>query len=182
MKKTLSLILALTVCVLVCFTGCGNGNKVVTVSINASTLSQEELSDLEKFARDNGFESAKFNKRKGIVEVKLGTIEHDKLTYSLGVTVIRNVYGMIDSEEYPYIKDVKRNDLFTEMTVLVDSAAYEKADVGDEVSDFVGNCCLVYLNYEDMDMADKKCTVRIADAKSEMILSEKTYSVEEAEG
>ena len=176
MKKALCVILALLVCVSVFFCGCGKSDKV-TVTINASTLSQAELSDLEKFARDNGFDKAVYNKRKGVIEVTLGDTEHDKLTYSLGVTVIRNVYGLIDSEEYPYIKAVERNDIFSEMKVLVKQSAYEKAGKGEEISDYVGKCCLVYLNYEDMANEDKVCTVKIADEKTGVILSEKTYSV-----
>lgn len=181
MKKTLCFVIALVLLLSVCLCGCGKSDKV-TVSINASTLSQEELSDLEKFARDNGFESAVYNKRKGIIEVTLGTTEHDKLTYSLGVTVIRNVFGMIDSEDYPYIKDVERGDKFTEMTVFVKRDAYEKAEKCEEISDYVGKCCLVYLNYEDFEMKDKKCTVKIADYKTKTVLSEKTYSVEDMGG
>lgn len=181
MKKILCFTMALMLLLSVCLCGCGKSNKV-TVSINASTLSQEELSDLEKFARDNGFESAVYNKRKGIIEVTLSDTEHDTLTYSLGVTVIRNVFGMIGSEEYPYIKDVDRNDNFTEMTVFVKRSAYEKAKKGIEISDYIGKCCLVYLNYEDLETEDKKCSVKIVDNKTKELLSEKTYSVEDMGG
>lgn len=180
MKKALCLILSLLVCIPVLFCGCGK-DEIVTVTINAATLSPAELSDLEKFAKDNGFESATYNKRKGVVEVKLGSLEHDKLTYSLGVTVIRNVYAMIESEQYPYIKDIRRNDIFSDMTVLVSKKAYEKANAADEISDFIGNCCLVYLKYEDMKEADKVCNVTIKDVKSGAVLSEKTYSVSSAD-
>ncbi len=178
MKKILCVIFALLMLVCVCMCACGKSDKV-TVSINASALSAEELSDLEKFARDNGFDKAVYNKRKGIIEVTLGETEHDKLTYSLGVTVIRNVFSMIDSEEYPYIKDVERNGNFTEMTVFVEKDAYEKDSQGDKISDYVGKCCLVYLNYEDYELKDKKCRVKIADAKTKTLLKERFYSVED---
>ena len=181
MKKILCLVILLSVCVSVCLCGCGKSDKV-TVSINASTLTQEELSDLEKFARDNGFDSAVYNKKKGIVEVTLGSTEHDKLTYGLGVTVIKNVFGMIKSEDYPYITDVDRNDNFTEMTVYVNKSEYEEDGKGDDISDYVGKCCLVYLNYEDFRQEDKKCTVRILDSETKKTISEKTYYVEDMKG
>lgn len=179
MKRTLCGILAvIIVCASVFFCGCGK-NKKVTVSINPLTLSPAELADLDKFAEDNGYLSAKMNQRKGVIEVVLDDTEHDKLTYSLGVSVIRNVYSLIDSDEYPYIKDIKRNDIFSDMTVLVNKTAFEKAGKANEIMDLIGENCLLYLSYEDLKEKDKVCSVKIADKKSGDVLSEKTYSVKD---
>lgn len=178
MKKIISILMILTVFVSVFMCGCSKKDEKITVSINTAALSPQELSDLDKFAEDNGYLSAKLNKRKGVIEVVLDETEHAKLTYSLGVSVIRNVFGLIESEQYPYIKNVKRNDIFSDMTILVNKSEYEKANKGDEISDFVGDCCVIYLTYEDLKESEKVCTVKIADEKTGDILSEKTYSVE----
>lgn len=178
MKKALSLVLLLSVLTGVFLCGCSKKSDKVTVTINTAALSPKELSDLDKFAEENGYESAKFNKRKGVIEVVIDDTEHEKLTYTLGVSVIRNVYSLIDSEEYPFIKKIQRNDIFSEMTVLVKKSAYEKSGRGDEISDFIGNCCVTYLTYEDLKEKEKVCTVKIADEKTGDILHEKTYSVQ----
>lgn len=176
MKKTVYAVLAIVVCLCMLLCGCGKKNEKIKVSISTASLSQEELADLDKFAADNGFESAKYNQKDEVIEVVLSDIEHDKLTYSLGVAVIRNVYGMINSKRYPFIKNIERNSNFTDMTIYVKQSSYEKSGKSDEIMDFVGNYCLLYLEYEDIDREDKKCTVRIADNKTGLVLNEKVYA------
>lgn len=178
MKKALSLVLIFSLAVTVFLCGCSKKNEKVTVSINTAALSPKELSDLDKFAEENGYESAKFNKRKGVIEVVIDDTEHEKLTYTLGVSVIRNVYALIESEEYPYITNIQRNDIFSDMTVLVEKSAYEKDGRGDEISDFIGDCCITYLTYENLKESEKVCCVKIADEKTGDILSEKSYSIQ----
>ena len=173
MKKKLVLLLVLVLALSALLCGCKKDNTV-KVTINSSSLSQEELDDLDAFAVANGFMSAKLNKD-GTVTLIIDETQHDKLLYSLGVSVIRNVYGMIDSEEYPYVKDIERNDDFTSITIFVDRDKYEKSGDGNLCSVFTGNCCMVYLKYTEYKEKDKICTVTVADYKTKEEISKEVY-------
>ena len=173
MKKKIVLLL---VCVLA-FSSvlCACKKKdTVKVSINSSSLSEEELSDLDAFAAANGFLSAKLNKD-GTITLIIDETEHNKLLYALGVSVIRNVYGMIGSEEYPYVKDIERNDDFTRITIFVDRAEYEKSGDGNLCSVFAGNCCMVYLKYTEYKEKDKICTITVADYETKEEITKDVY-------
>ena len=176
MKKAAVLLLVLVLAISSLLCACKKDN-IVKVSIDSSSLSQEELDDLDAFAVANGFLSAKLNKD-GTVTLVIDELDHDKLLYSLGVSVIRNVYGMIDSEEYPYIKDIERNDDFTSITIFVDRDKYEKSGDGNLCSVFAGNSCMVYLKYTEYKQQDKICTVTIADYQTKEEISKDVYPQE----
>ena len=173
MKKKIVLLLVLTLAFSALLCGCKKDNTV-KVTISSSSLSQKELDDLDAFAVANGFLSAKLNKD-GTVSLVIDKTEHDKLLYSLGVSVIRNVYGIIDSEDYPYVKDIERNDDFTSMKIFVDRDEYEKSGDGNLCSIFVGNCCMVYLKYTEYKQQDKICTVTVADYKTKEEITKDVY-------
>jgi len=177
MKKIISITLML-VCFLTAFLGGCGKEKTHTVTIYSSKLSQEELDDLDAFAEKNGYLSARYSKRDGLVYVTLDETNYDSMMYSIGVSVIRNVYGLMEDKEYSYIKKIDRNDNFSEMKVFVEKKGFEKSGQGELLSTYIGNSCVVYLKYDtELKTKEKVCTVTFYDEKTEEVLLEDSYSV-----
>lgn len=174
MKKAISALIVLSVFTALFLCGCGKDTSE-TATVNSLAYKVDEV---ESFARENGFD---FTVHNGDAEFMTDELRRQEFVYSLGTTVIRNVFSLIDSKEYSYIKNIKRSEYFTEITVLVNQKKYEKAKKGDEISNYIGMNCLVYLKYEDMEASQKKCLVKIADSESEMILKETLYTISEGE-
>lgn len=183
MKKITAAVLALCVLFTCALIGCGKDDGKVRVNISAQSLSQDELDDLDSYAEKNGFESAEYNKRKGIIEVEIDETDYDTLMYKIGVAVIKNVYGLMNSDsDYPYIKNIDRNKDFSEMKIDVVKSEYEKDSTSELMVELVGQSCLVYQSYTQSDRDDQHCTVTVRDNDTKEVLYEKTYTQDDQLG
>lgn len=180
MKKTLSALIAFVLLMSCFMLGCGKKDGRVTVNISADSLSQAELDDLGSYAKKNGFESAKYNKRDGTVSVVIDDNDYDMLMYKLGVAVISNVYGLMNSDtDYPYIKNIERNKDFSEMKIDVVKSDYEKDSDSPLMIELVGQSCLVYQSYTETDRKDQHCTVIVRDKDTKEVLYKQTFNQED---
>ncbi len=180
MKKILVTVVALTM-LLSCFLlGCGKDDGRARVDISASSLSKADLDDLDGYAEKNGFQSAKYDEKKGIISVEIDEDDYDILMYKLGVAVIENVYGLMNSDtDYPYIKNIERNKDFSEMKIDVVKSDYEKDSTSSFMVELVGQSCLVYQSYTENDIKDQKCTVIIRDADTKEVLLKQVFDQSE---
>ncbi len=180
MKKILVSVVALTM-LLSCFMlGCGKNDGRVKVDISASSLSKADLDDLDGYAEKNGFQSAKYDEKKGIISVEIEDDDYDILMYKIGVAVIENVYGLMNSDtDYPYIKNIERNKDFSEMKIDVVKADYEKDSTSSLMVELVGQSCLVYQSYTQNDRKDQHCTVIIRDTDTKEVLYKETFDQED---
>lgn len=183
MKKKIAIIIAVAVVCIVAavlaFTG-GDKQERVKIDISAGSISKADLEDLDAYAEKHGYVSAKYNKRDGTVTVVLDDMDHKKLLYQLGVSVISNVYGMMNSDSpyYDVIKDIERNDNFTEMKIDVDRELYEKDPSNSAMITLTGNSCLVYLSYTDMPKEEQVCAVTVRDALTKEVIAEQVFTQE----
>lgn len=180
MKKITAAVLALSVLLTCMLLGCGKDDGRVRVNISAQSLSQDELDDLDSYAEKNGFESAEYNKRKGIIEVEIEDNDYDMLMYKIGVAVIKNVYSLMNSDsDYPYIKNIDRNKDFSEMKIDVVKADYEKDSTSALMVELVGQSCLVYQSYTQSDRDEQHCLVTVRDNETKEILYEQDFKQED---
>lgn len=172
MKKIFCTILAAVLVFTLFLCGCTK-KQSGKASINSLTYKADEI---ELFAQENGFD---FTVHNGTSEFMTEELLREELVYSLGKTAIENIFSLIGSEKYPYVKDVRRdNNDFRNITVSVGRKGFEKADKGDELSAFIGRNCLVYFKYDnETELSEKTCTVKIVDSETEMILSENIYAL-----
>ncbi len=183
MKKIATAILALTLALSCVLLGCGKDDGKVRVNISAQSLSQDELDNLSDYAEKNGFESAEYNKRKGIIEVEIEENDYDMLMYKIGVAVIKNVYGLMNSDsDYPYIKNIDRNKDFSEMKIDVVKVDYEKDSTSALMVELVGQSCLVYQSYTQTDRDEQNCTVTVRDVDTKEVLYEKVFTQDDQVG
>lgn len=180
MKKSLAAIMALAVLLSCCLLGCGKKDGKVRVNISASSLSQAELDDLDTYAQKNGFESASYDEKKGLISVEIEDNDYDILMYKIGVAVIENVYGLMNSDtDYPYIKNIDRNKDFSEMKIDVVKKDYENDSTSPLMIELVGQSCLVYQSYTQNDRKDQHCTVIIRDTDTKEVLYQQTFEQDE---
>lgn len=177
MKKSLAVIMALTVMISCLMLGCGKKDGRVKIDISASSLSEAELEDLDGYAEKNGFKSAEYDKKNGLISVEIEDNDYDILMYKIGVAVIENVYGLMNSDtDYPYIKDIERNKDFSEMKIDVVKKDYEKDSTSPLMVNLVGQSCLVYQSYTQNDRKDQHCTVIIRDTDTKEVLYKETFN------
>lgn len=180
MKKISVSILALTLLLSICLLGCGKNSERAKVNISASSLSQADLDDLDGYAQKNGFQSAKYDEKNGVISVEIDEDDYDILMYKIGVAVIENVYGLMNSDtDYPYIKNIERNKDFSEMKVDVEKSDYEKDETSSLMVELIGQSCLVYQGYTENDRKDQKCTVIIRDADTKEVLLKQIFNQED---
>ncbi|MGN0463575.1 MAG: hypothetical protein ACI4GA_02595 [Acutalibacteraceae bacterium] len=180
MKKSLAVIVAFSLFISCFMLGCGKSDGRVKVNISASSLSKAQLDDLDAYAEENGFDSAEYNKRKGVVSVVIDEDDYDILLYKVGVAVISNVYGLMNSDsDYPYITNIERNKDFSEMKIDVRKTDYEKDENSRNMIDFVGQSCLVYQGYTDTKLKDQHCTVIVRDKDTKEVLYKETFNQED---
>lgn len=181
MKKKIAVIVAVAVCIVAAvllFTKGGNKQERVKIDISASSLTKDDLDNLDEYAEKNGYISAKYNRRDGTVTLEIADIDHKKMLYQLGVSVISNVYGMMNSDSpyYDIIKDIERNDDFTEMKIDVDKELYEADPSNASMITLTGNSCLVYLSYTDMPEEEQTCTVTVRDAITKEVIAQEFFT------
>lgn len=183
MKKKIAIILAAIACVIavvLIFTRDDNSQDRVKISISASSLSKEDLDNLDEYAEKNGYISAKYNRRDGTVTVVLDDFDHQKMMYQLGKSVISNVYGMMNSDSpyYDCITDIERNENFTEMRIDVNREVYESDKSYSSMITLTGNSCAVYLSYTDLPKEEQNCTVIIRDAVTKEVIAKEIFTQE----
>lgn len=181
MKKKIAIIAVVVVFVVAAvlfFTKGSDEQGRVKINISASSLTKGDLDDLDEFAEKNGYISAKYNKKDGTVTVVLDDFDHQKMMYQLGKSVISNVYGMMNSDSpyYNCIKDIERNENFTEMRIDVDREVYESDGSYAAMIPLTGNSCIVYLSYTDMPREDQNCTVIVRDAVTKEIIAKELFT------
>ena len=181
MKKKVIIIVAVLVCIVAAVLAFRNGSdsqERVKINISASSLSKDDLDDLDEYAEKNGYISAKYNKKDGTVTVVLDDFDHQKMMYQLGKSVIANVYGMMNSDSpyYNCIKDIERNDNFTEMRIDVDREIYESDSSFASMITLTGNSCAVYLSYTDLPREEQICTVIVRDAMTKEVIAKEIFT------
>lgn len=183
MKKKIAIIAAVIVCIvaaILIFTKGGDGQERVKINISASSLTKDDLDNLDEYAEENGYISAKYNKRDGTVTVVLDDFDHQKMMYQLGKSVISNVYGMMNSDSpyYDCITAIERNDNFTEMKIDVKKEIYESDPSYASMITLTGDSCRVYLSYADMPVEEQNCTVIVRDSVTKEVIAKEVFTQE----
>lgn len=169
MKKAVALFLCLiAVLGLVACSG-----DTVKVEIPALFLNEQELSNLDEYASINGYLSAEYNQKSDTVTLKMTKFSYDLQLTSMGMTVLKSLNEMVESDTFPYLKSIDTySDDFSEITVLVDAEAYNADSTRSLLSMSVGETALMYGVYTTKKKPT--CTVTVKDAKTGSVLEEKT--------
>ncbi len=174
MKKILFALVCAALLLLLC--SCGKGKDTVKIAISQNAISASDREDLDAYAQKNGYEKVKLN-RDGTATIYLSETKKDSMLYSLGKAVISNVYSLMNSDsDYPYIKDIDRNEDFTDMRIDVVREEYEKDSSKDLIFNLVSSSCLAYLSYTGYDEEEQKVTVTVRDNVTKEIIEQRTFT------
>lgn len=98
----------------------------VEITLPAMLFESQEDFDPEAYARENGFLSAVENED-GSITVTMSKQRQELVLKETAQAVEESFGALIQGESTPYIKDISYNHDFSEVTMVVDKAAYERA-------------------------------------------------------
>ena len=149
--------------------------KMVQFEIPVLFLDAKYQNNLKKLVRDNGYESATYSVDKKRVIIKLKALSYDLYLIKTGVATISAMCETIESEEFPYVKNLgEYEDDFSHVEILVDSSAYKKAENTNDLFNHISNCCAYYL-LQDKNGPDKY-TIDICDEKTGNKIESKKFN------
>lgn len=150
-------------------------DKIVKVEIPLAFIDYKYQNDLDSFAEDNGYESAKLSRDKKTVTVEMRALSYDLYLTQVGITTIKTICDTFESENYPYVINLgEYNEDFSYVTLLVDSKGFKNATNVDELFEYVSNCCAYYL-LQDNDSPDE-FKIDICNKKNGKLLATRSYS------
>lgn len=160
--------------------GDGDIKDTVKITIPLSFVDEEYHNNLDLYCEKYGYISAKLNEKDETVTIKMNALSHDLLLAQIGMKVIKSIYNIVESGDYPYVKSIDSYDSknFSEVVVSVDKEKYEADKTSSLMPFALAQCCFVYQAYTES--TDYKCTVTVADAKTKDIISTKTYTDKDA--
>ncbi len=153
-------------------------DKIVSVEIPLLFIDAEYQNDLDGFVQKYGYKSAKLNKRKNTVTVKMKAFSYDLYLTRMGIATIRAICETFDSESYPYVKnlgDYESN--FSFVTLLVNGNEFKKATNIDDLFKHISTCCAFYLMLDEE--APDEFTIEIRGVKNKQLLATRSYSVKD---
>ncbi|MCM1365498.1 MAG: hypothetical protein NC122_09195 [Faecalibacterium sp.] len=149
-------------------------NRTVSIELPLSVIDEKYQNDLDAYCEDNGFISAKLNKRTQTVSIKMKSFSHELLLSNVGMKVLKSINEVASSKEYKCVKEIKsvNTDDFSEVTILVDKKKYEKN--GISAAFVIGQSCLLYQLYTEEPSYN--CTVNVIDKKTNQLIDKRIYT------
>lgn len=155
--------------------GTKNPNKLIKITMPLSHFDAQKQSDLGGFFQKGSYENLKINEKDKTFTVTIKSLTHDFMLSNVGLQVIKNIASLLDSKDYPYVKELgKYNADFSEIELLVDAKEYNADKNKEELLKFVGSCGIFYQLYTTEN--EYECKVIVKSVKSGKLLEEKSYS------
>lgn len=150
-------------------------NATVNFTMPLYYLEEKYQNDLDAFCKDNNYIACTIDTQAQTFTVTMNALTHDLMLINVGIQSIKNMANVIESEKYPFFKELnKYNDDFSEITVLVDKAAYTAQNNDREsFTAYIAGCGIYYQLYTESN--DYSCKVTVKDKDSDEILDTKTY-------
>ncbi len=150
-------------------------NEIVEFEIPLVFVDQKYQKNLNKYAKENGYESATLSWDKKKVKIRLKALSYDIYLTQTGISTIRAICETFESKDYPYVVNLgEYEDDFSYVTLLVNKKKFKKADNVDSLFTHVSNCCAYYL-LQDND-SPNEYKIDICDEKTGKLLASKSYN------
>ena len=112
------------------------GGSIVEVDENLLTVDlvipatffDEDMTtfDLDAYAKENGFNSAKLNED-GSVSINMSKSRHKEMMSELRTSISESLNEMVGAEDSPYITAIEHSESFDSVDIIVDKAGYDDA-------------------------------------------------------
>lgn len=153
-------------------TAVGELKDTVKMKIPLAAIDAEYYNDLDAYCKAYGYTSA--TQKGDSVVVTMSKFSYELLVSQIGINSVRAVYDVLESGDFPYVKDIPSLDTenFSAATLSVDGNEYK--NVSDDALRIVAQSCILYQIYNQ----DKKYKVEITviDANTNEVIETKTYT------
>lgn len=106
----------------------------------------------------------------GALWMKMSRAKHQELITEMKESIILTFNDLIEGEDTPYIKDIRTDDAYKEVEVLVDRAGYENA------MDFSSLTILFSVGYlHTLQGNDFDLNLKYIDAETDVVIEEMTF-------
>ena len=154
-------------------------NKKVTVTLPADFVDAKYKDNLDAFAEANGYISAKYTDD-GSVKIKMRALSYSLILSNIGMDTIQSIAYLLDSEDYPYFKDLlKYNDDFSKVIIAVDAKEYEKLEDKETFLGQIALACLFYQSYDED--SEGKCEITVCEEKTNILIETKEFTLKDLE-
>lgn len=152
-----------------------DANTQVSFSMPLHYLEEKYRNDPDTFCREHNYISCVIDEQAQIFTVTMNSMTYDFMLINVGLQSIKNISNAIESEKYPFFKELREyNDNFSEITVLVDGAVYKAATPESEAfMAFIAGCGIYYQLYTVEN--DYECKVVVRDSASKDIIDAKVF-------
>lgn len=150
-------------------------NATVQFTMPLYYLEEKYQNDLDTFCKENGYIACTIDKQAQTYTVTMNAMNHDFMLVSVGIQSIKNIANSIESEKYPFFKELnKYTDDFTEITVLVDAEGYKAEGVDREsFMAYIAGCGIYYQLYTVEN--EYSCEVTVKDQKTGEVIDAKVF-------
>ena len=129
MKKICMIAFAVTIAVSLAGCSLFNGNELTEITLPASMMNNSEmtlLSDLDKYAEENEFESAVWNDD-GSLTITLTNKRKASLRKQMEEGLLNSFDNIVNSPDTNYIKSIKASQDYRTVTISADRDEYENS-------------------------------------------------------
>lgn len=135
-------------------------DALVKITLPLSFYDAENKSDTSGFFKKSSYKSCTVDESDKTFTVTMKSLNHDFMLTNVGLQVIKNLAALLDSEEYPYVKEIgKYNGDFSEIEMIVDRKGFESADNSDVLVNLITSCGIFYQLYTTENKYSCKVTI-----------------------
>lgn len=145
----------------------------VEITLPASFFEGEDMNQVIANAKEEGISDVKVNDD-GSVVYKMPKSVHDKMINEMRESVLESVSDIVNSGDFPSIKDVTYNRSFSEFTLIVDKGAYENSFDGFAVFG-IGIMGLYYQAFDGVSPDKNKVKINVEDITTGEVFNSITY-------
>ena len=153
--------------------GTKDPEKLVKITMPLSMYDAENQCDTGGFFKKSSYEKCEVNKSQKTFTVTVKSITHDFMLSNVGLQVIKALGYMLDSGDYPYIKQLGNyNSDFSEIEIIVDATGYRLSSDAKGALEFVADCGIYYQLYTTQN--SYSCKVTAKDIETGKVIDEIT--------
>ena len=145
----------------------------VEVTLPASFFEDETEEEIVAGAKEEGISEAVVNED-GSVTYKMSKSKHKEMMKEMGDGIVETIKEVVESDDYPSIKEISYNKHFNEFDVKVDRELYENGFDGFAILGLaMGSAYYSAFNGESSE--DMKITFNMIDAETEEVFGTTVY-------
>ena len=147
-------------------------NKNYKITIPEDLIAVDHDGDAKSYASLYGYEIVE--QENGNVTFKMDGTDYSMLLSRAGMKAIRELGAIVDSDEFPYAKEIKDYSKdFSYIIITVNAKKYNKAANKDFFLTLVSQCGLYYQCHSNPEAPS--CQVVVADSKTGEVLTNEIY-------